>query len=79
MTTATPERILETVERFEEDLTDVARPHPPIRVVIQVGEPIIATADRQRGVEDPIMTQLGKQLQHMLDGLGRTNGGERRA
>ena len=27
----TPERLLETVERYEEDLTDTARPHPPPR------------------------------------------------
>ena len=27
----TPERILETVERYEEDLTDAARPHPPLQ------------------------------------------------
>src|SRR6185503_4883332 len=33
----TPERVLETVERFEKDMTDKARIHPPMRAVIDVG------------------------------------------
>ena len=44
----TPERLLETVERYEEDLTDAARPHPPLHVVISVGEAIEATPTRDR-------------------------------
>ena len=34
------ERLLETVERFDEDLTDEARIHRPLHCVIQVAEPI---------------------------------------
>ena len=32
--------MLETVERLEEDLTDVATVHRPLAVTIHVGEPI---------------------------------------
>jgi 1-acyl-sn-glycerol-3-phosphate acyltransferase len=66
----TKERILETVERFEEDLTDEARCHRPLRVVIQVGEAIVAAPGRDKSAaEDPIMTELEKKLQGMLDSL----------
>src|SRR5262249_6951836 len=66
----TVERVLETVERFEEDLTDEARCHRPLRVVIQVSEPLIASAGRdKRGPADPLMTELEKRLQGMLDVL----------
>jgi 1-acyl-sn-glycerol-3-phosphate acyltransferase len=64
----TPERLLETVERYEEDLTDNARPHPPLHVVISVGEAIEATPNRDRSAEsDPIATELRNQLERMLD------------
>ena len=64
----TPERLLETVERYEEDLTDVAVPHPPLHVVISVGEAIEATPTRDRSAEgDPIATELRRQLDLMLE------------
>ena len=64
----TPERLLETVERYEEDLTDNARPHPPLHVVISVGEAIEATPTRDRSAEsDPISTELRAQLERMLE------------
>jgi 1-acyl-sn-glycerol-3-phosphate acyltransferase len=63
----TPERMLETVERFEEDLTDVARPHAPIHVVISVGNAIEVSPSRDRGAEsDPVTTEIRRQLQSML-------------
>jgi hypothetical protein len=34
------------VKRYEEDLTDVARAHPPIHAVITVGEAIEVSVDR---------------------------------
>ncbi len=43
-----PERILETVERFEEDLTDEMRAHGPLHVVIQVGRAIEVSPQRDR-------------------------------
>ena len=50
----TTERILETVERFEEDTTDVARVHAPMRAVVDVGEAIEVSAEEQRdGDSDP--------------------------
>jgi 1-acyl-sn-glycerol-3-phosphate acyltransferase len=64
----TPERLLETVERYEEDLTDVARPHPPLHVVISVGEAIEATPTRDRsGNGDPVAHELRCGLEKLLE------------
>lgn len=64
----TPERLLETVERYEEDLTDVARPHPPLHAVISVGTAIEATPVRNRNTDgDPIANELRRQLEFMLE------------
>ena len=64
----TPERLLETVERYQEDLTDMARPHPPLHAVISVGEAIEATPTRDRNAEsDPIANELRRQLEVMLE------------
>jgi len=63
-----PERLLETVERYEEDLTDTARSHPPIHAVISVGEAIEATPTRDRSADsDPISNELRRQLETMLE------------
>jgi hypothetical protein len=63
-----PERLLETVERYEEDLTDRARPHSPIHAVISVGKAIEAAPTRDRSAEgDPIATELRHQLETMLE------------
>jgi 1-acyl-sn-glycerol-3-phosphate acyltransferase len=62
-----PERLLETVERYEEDLTDAARPHPPLHAVISVGEAIEAAPTRDRNAEgDPLADELRRQLELML-------------
>jgi hypothetical protein len=64
----TPERLLETVERYEEDLTDSARPHPPLHAVISVGNAIEATSTRDRSADgDPIANELRRQLEMMLE------------
>jgi 1-acyl-sn-glycerol-3-phosphate acyltransferase len=64
----TPERLLESVERYEEDLTDTARPHPPLHVVISVGEAIEATPTRDRSAEaDPVATELKRGLEKLLE------------
>ena len=69
----TPEQILETVERFEEDLTDEAHVYHPFHVVVEVGEAIEVSPTRQRGVEtDPVMAQLRDQLATMLARLKQT-------
>ena len=44
----TPERLLETVERFEEDLTDRTRVHRGLRAVIEVGEAAAVSPTRER-------------------------------
>jgi 1-acyl-sn-glycerol-3-phosphate acyltransferase len=64
----TPERLLETVERYEEDITDTARPHPPLHVVISVGEAIEAAPTRDRTADsDPLANELRRQLEKMLE------------
>ena len=67
---ATDTRILETVERLEEDITDRAGMHGPLEVIIEVDEPIEVPTDRTpRGEEDPIMKRLRERMQSMLDRL----------
>jgi 1-acyl-sn-glycerol-3-phosphate acyltransferase len=69
----TPERYLETVERFEEDITDHARPHPPMRAVVEVGKAIEVSPERTRGTEgDPLMTAIREQLETMLAASARS-------
>ena len=64
------DRLLETVERFEEDLTDQVRVLGPTKVVIEVGEAIEASPTRSRkSATDPLMDRLRVELQGMLDRL----------
>lgn len=64
----TPERILETVERYEEDLTDVARPHRPIRAIITVGDAIEVSAARDRSQEtDPLTAEIRRRMEDLLE------------
>jgi hypothetical protein len=66
----TPERMLETVERFEEDLTDECRIYRPMTVSVQVGEAIPVSPTRDRSAaEDPAMSALDKQLHDMIAGM----------
>ncbi len=68
----TPERFLETVERFEEDLTDVARMHAPMRAIVEVGEAIDVSPERPRGGDgDPMMSAIRVQLETMLANSAR--------
>jgi 1-acyl-sn-glycerol-3-phosphate acyltransferase len=67
----TPERILETVERFEEDLTDRARLHP-VRAVVDIGEAIVVAPERTKGADgDPLMNAIKEQLEQMLAASSR--------
>lgn len=68
----TPERLLETVERFEEDVTDVARSHPPLRVVMEVGPALPVSPVRTKGGADPLINELRQQLTDMIQNLDRT-------
>ncbi|MBF8301218.1 MAG: phospholipid/glycerol acyltransferase [Acidobacteria bacterium] len=66
----TAEKLLETVERFEEDLTDTARVHRPIHAVIEVGEAIEVPPGRDRGAEgDSLMTHVRQRIETMLEDL----------
>jgi 1-acyl-sn-glycerol-3-phosphate acyltransferase len=68
----TVERLLETVERFEEDLTDTARIHRPIHVAIEVGEAIEVPPGRDRGTEgDSLMGHVRQRIETMLEDLRR--------
>lgn len=63
-----PERLVETVERFEEDFTDKIRKHEPFHAVIQVGEAIPVSPQRDReSAADPAMVEVKTQLQSMID------------
>lgn len=66
-----PERLVETVERFEEDFTDNIRVHEPFHATIEVGEAIPVGTQRNRGdgSGDPIMIECRRQLQSMMDAL----------
>ena len=62
----TPERMLETVEKFEEDLTDHCRIYRPMSAEIKVGDPIEVSAKRVRGEQDPVMAQLETDMHQLL-------------
>jgi 1-acyl-sn-glycerol-3-phosphate acyltransferase len=63
----TAERILETVERFEEDMTDSVRTVSPIRALVDVGEAIEVSPERVRGGDgDPLMLGIQASLEAML-------------
>jgi hypothetical protein len=62
----TVERLLETVERYEEDALDEARIHRPLRCRIDIDEALPVTADRPRGGADPLTAQLEERLTSLL-------------
>ena len=66
----TVDRVLEIIEKFEEDITDKARLHGQLKVVLDVGEAIEVSPERERGVSvDPLMMQIQQSLQAMIDQL----------
>jgi 1-acyl-sn-glycerol-3-phosphate acyltransferase len=62
----TPERLLETVERYEEDLTDRSGAHVPLHATVTIGDAILVGTTRERGGEDPALVEVERQLQQML-------------
>jgi 1-acyl-sn-glycerol-3-phosphate acyltransferase len=62
----TPERLTETVERFEEDTTDKTRVHGRWNVILQIGEPIIVDSNR-RNNQACLSIRLQEAVQQMLD------------
>jgi hypothetical protein len=66
----TVDRILEVVEKFEEDLADQVRVHGKMKVIVQIGSPIEVSRERdRRAVEDPLMSQVRVQIEEMLAAL----------
>jgi len=64
------DRLLETIGRFEEDLTDVPFNPGSLHAVIWIDEPLEVVPERDRSqAEDPLMTALARRLQEMLDQL----------
>jgi 1-acyl-sn-glycerol-3-phosphate acyltransferase len=64
------EKLLETVERFEEDLTDKVRVHRPLHAVIEVGEAIHVPPGRERGPQgDSMMAHVREKIEAMLEEL----------
>jgi 1-acyl-sn-glycerol-3-phosphate acyltransferase len=63
-------RIIETIERFEEDLTDKVTVHGPVEAKMTVGEAIEVSTAREargeRGEGDPLMGAIEDQLRNML-------------
>ena len=63
---------LKTIERFEEDLTDKVTVHGSLKVIMEVGEAIEVSPERDRSAEvDPLMSRVEESLQGMLDRLAR--------
>ena len=64
------DRVLETIEKLEEDLTDSARLHGHLKVILQVGPAIEVSTERDRKAPiDPLMLQIQQSLQGMMDKL----------
>ncbi len=79
------DRVLEIVEKYEEDITDKARLHGDLKVVLDVGEAIEVSPEHDRRAPvDPLMLQIQQSLQAMIDklaeesplleGVGRASG-----
>lgn len=69
---ASVDRYLETVERFEEDVTDYAHCHRPMRCIVEVDEAIEVSPQRDRSTgDDPLMQRIEDRLRAMLTELSR--------
>ena len=66
----TAERIIETLERFEEDLSDVCGVHGPLSVRVRVGPALPVPAEKGAS-PDPLTGSLREALEGMLSDMGR--------
>ena len=67
-------RVIETVERFEEDLTGKVSVHGPVEATVTVGDAIEVPATREtRGESDPLMAAIEAQLRNLLGITTPTN------
>lgn len=67
-----PEHLLETVERIEEDLTDRTTNYGRLRVLLDIGEPIPVSTERDKRAAgkdagDPLLEALSARLAEMLE------------
>lgn len=63
-------RVIETLERIEEDLTGQCTTHRPLHAVIEVGKAVDVPHERQpRGEPDALLETLQDRLQEMLTQL----------
>ena len=61
------DRLLETVEKFEEDFTDKCRVHGHLKAIVNVGEAIEVSPKRVKGAEsEPLMIQIREKIDEML-------------
>ncbi len=66
------DRILETVEKFEEDLSDECRVHGNQKVILEVGEAIEVSTERDRSAKtDPLMIEIQNSLEAIMSRLQR--------
>lgn len=66
------DRCIEIVQKFEEDLYDVIPPRRPTHAIIEIGNAIEVSTDRERGTAgNPLMDRLKTEIQGMLDRLSR--------
>ncbi len=64
------DRILETIEKFEEDLTDTCRKHGQMKAIIDMGEAIEVSTKRDKSAQtDPLMVAIREQLEAKLESL----------
>jgi len=66
----TVDRILETVEKFEEDFLGTYPLHGNLKAIINVGEAIEVPTRREKGSDgEPLMNQIREAIEAMLDGM----------
>ncbi len=66
----TVDRYLETCEKFDEDINDLARVHGHLKVIIDICPAIEVSTKRERGAEtDPLMTKIRESLELKLGEL----------
>ncbi len=66
------DRVLEIIEKFEEDMFDKARRHGHLKVILQIAPAIEVSPERVRGAPiDPLMVEIEESLQSMIDALAK--------
>ena len=61
-----PERLIETLQRFDEDLNDTAATLGRWRVRVNIGEAIPVSPDRPRGVADPLLGEVDAGIRRQI-------------